>query len=126
MKNNWRDNIKSTVHRPLSTVWSGELLIIVALMLLVVACSRSKDNASRDRYTCPMHPTVISDKPRLCPVCGMDLTRKGNEGEEVETTKDLAKLLTSPNETVVSSIKTIKPEYKGMSANLEAQGIVTY
>ena len=25
------------------------------------------------KYTCPMHPEVISDKPGKCPKCGMDL-----------------------------------------------------
>ena len=27
-------------------------------------------------YTCPMHPSVISDRPGACPVCGMKLVRK--------------------------------------------------
>lgn len=25
------------------------------------------------KYTCPMHPQIISDKPGQCPICGMDL-----------------------------------------------------
>ncbi len=25
------------------------------------------------KYTCPMHPEVISDKPGKCPKCGMNL-----------------------------------------------------
>lgn len=25
------------------------------------------------RYHCPMHPTVVSDRPGSCPICGMDL-----------------------------------------------------
>jgi hypothetical protein len=24
-----------------------------------------------DYYTCPMHPTVVSDRPGSCPICGM-------------------------------------------------------
>ncbi|HEY8936026.1 MAG TPA: efflux RND transporter periplasmic adaptor subunit, partial [Cyclobacteriaceae bacterium] len=79
-----------------------------------------------DLYTCPMHPAVVSDKPGLCPICGMDLTRKNHQGKDIEFAEDLTKLLESPDETVVSSIKTIKAEYKDLSSNLEAQGIVTY
>ena len=29
--------------------------------------------ASAGKYTCPMHPEVISDKPGACPICGMAL-----------------------------------------------------
>ncbi|MDQ7002908.1 MAG: YHS domain-containing protein, partial [Ghiorsea sp.] len=29
------------------------------------------------KYTCPMHPEVISDKPSSCPKCGMALERMG-------------------------------------------------
>jgi len=27
----------------------------------------------QQKYTCPMHPEVTSDKPESCPKCGMDL-----------------------------------------------------
>ncbi|WEK70675.1 MAG: heavy metal translocating P-type ATPase [Candidatus Chryseobacterium colombiense] len=39
------------------------------------------------KYTCPMHPEIISDEPGSCPICGMDLVRMpdSNEGEEDET-----------------------------------------
>jgi hypothetical protein len=29
------------------------------------------------KYTCPMHPEIISDKPGRCPKCGMALVRSG-------------------------------------------------
>jgi membrane fusion protein, copper/silver efflux system len=31
------------------------------------------DHANEMIYTCPMHPTVIREKPGSCPLCGMDL-----------------------------------------------------
>ena len=101
--------------------------MLLVLLTLVGSCNKGGEHAEHaDTYTCPMHPTVISDRPGTCPVCGMDLVRKARAGEEVEITEELSKLLKSPNETVIASIKTIKGEYKSMPVSTEAQGVVTY
>lgn len=34
--------------------------------------------AAAEKYTCPMHPEVVSDKPGKCPKCGMALVLKKN------------------------------------------------
>lgn len=113
MKRNWRNNV-----------------ILTALFFLLLASfgctNRSQHADHNDTYTCPMHPTVVSDKPGSCPVCGMDLVRKARAGEDVKITEDLARLIKSPNETVLSPVRTIKGEFKSMPVSLEAQGIVTY
>lgn len=31
-------------------------------------------SATVQKYTCPMHPEVVADKPGKCPKCGMHLT----------------------------------------------------
>jgi membrane fusion protein, copper/silver efflux system len=107
------------------TIRHLSIVIALALITILSACS-SKNEAEQDTYTCPMHPTVISDRPGSCPVCGMDLVRKARTGEEVEITEDLSKLLKSPNETVVASVKTIKGQYKSVPVSIDAQGVVTY
>lgn len=113
MKRNWRNKIA--------------LSILFLLLLFTAACNKNRDHTEHaDTYTCPMHPTVVSDRPGTCPVCGMDLVRKARAGEEVQVTEDLSSLLKSPNETVVARVKTIKGEYKSMPVKIEAQGIVTY
>lgn len=33
--------------------------------------------AAAVKYTCPMHPQIISDTPGKCPICGMDLVAVG-------------------------------------------------
>lgn len=102
----------------------------VALLVLigVLASCSTKETAHEhaDTYICPMHPTVVSDKPSTCPVCGMDLVRKARPGEEVKMTEELNKLIKSPNETVIASIKTIRPEFKAMPIELTLQGVVSY
>ena len=106
--------------------WKNNTLYILLSLLLFAACKKSDDRVEHDVYTCPMHPTVISDKQGTCPVCGMDLVRKARPGEELEITEDLANVVKAPNQSVVSSIKTTKPVYRSVPLLIEATGIVTY
>ncbi len=40
---------------------------------------------SPGRYTCPMHPEIVSDKPGNCPKCGMSLVPVAGASEEDDT-----------------------------------------
>lgn len=103
-----------------------QLSIFYLLVVLLTACASKNEQVEADTYTCPMHPTVISDKQGVCPVCNMDLVRKARPGEEVEITEDLARLIKSPNTSVVTSIRTVKGDYKSMPVAIEGTGVVTY
>lgn len=104
------------------------LLLSLFAVFVLTACKENKGMAHNhnDTYTCPMHPTVVSDRQGTCPVCGMDLVRKARKGEEIAITDSLRMLLKSPNEAVIASIKTIKGDYKKRAIAFEANGIVTY
>ena len=101
-------------------------LSMAVILLLLMACSHKEAEHDHETYTCPMHPTVIADKPGSCPVCGMDLVKKVKPGQEVEITEDVARLLKSPNEVIVASVKTITGEYKKIPVHIDALGMVTY
>lgn len=49
---------------------------------------------TKERYSCPMHPSVISDHPDKCPICGMDLQKVDSEPQSKEVaTKSERKIL---------------------------------
>src|SRR5512136_1434704 len=61
-----------------------------------------------DYYTCPMHPSVRSDRPGACPVCGMALVKKSQMNDSAGI--DLAHLKTvslSPTQRVLANIATV-------------------
>lgn len=94
---------------------------IVILSLLLYACKREQthdhsDQASQEEryYTCPMHPSVRSDTPGSCPVCGMDLVKKTAKKAIAESNGEGEVIYTCPMHPTVSSDKPGKCPLCGM------------
>src|SRR5689334_15702143 len=52
-------------------------LAFLLLFVLLAVPEFSVVRAQTDRYSCPMHPDVVSTRPGKCPKCGMTLVKKG-------------------------------------------------
>lgn len=50
--------------------------------------SQNKTDTIKIKYTCPMHPEVISKKPGKCPICGMTLVKQKLTDAQKKMLKD--------------------------------------
>ncbi|MCZ6634627.1 MAG: efflux RND transporter periplasmic adaptor subunit [bacterium] len=63
--------------------------IVVGILILAVGFAggvwlggeEEMPTAEAGTYRCPMHPTVVSEKPGSCPICGMDFVKDRAEEE---------------------------------------------
>lgn len=58
------------VRNLLSTIDHG---LWAAVLIIMISCADMKKETAAEKYTCPMHPQIVQDKPGTCPICGMDL-----------------------------------------------------
>jgi Cu(I)/Ag(I) efflux system membrane fusion protein len=110
----------------------GVLLIACCLLpIAFTACKETKKEqaitkvASRETYTCPMHPQIIKDKPGTCPICGMNLIKKTATGEKVNDIS-LNDLLRPSNQYVLSSIPTVHIQQRDEPVEITTYGFITY
>ena len=89
---------------------------LLAIALLLGGCSKSPDAAkngpaakSKVYWTCTMHPQIHSDRPGTCPICGMELVKRVEGGEEnTSQEKDTANTITlSSKKQVLANVSTI-------------------
>lgn len=75
-------------------------------------------------YTCPMHPTVRSDRPGACPVCGMALVKKTvSPDTEAVIQHDIGEVAVSPSQQVLANVSTSVAEHKRLTKEIRAVGI---
>jgi Cu(I)/Ag(I) efflux system membrane fusion protein len=83
--------------------------------------------AGEEYYTCPMHPSVISDRPGACPVCGMALVKKIRAGAlTMDTTSVLREVALSPAQRVAANISTVPAAHRRMVTAIAAVGVAAY
>jgi membrane fusion protein, copper/silver efflux system len=119
-----------------------EYIKLFLLALIITSCGNEKpeshdamgehdDNrfsnytVTPKKYTCPMHPEIVSDTPGICPKCKMDLVEmKGSETLQENAELDI--LLKPTNQFVISQVKTVLPQNSTIPITIEATGKVYY
>ena len=96
-------------------------VVLVAVFAIAIFNSMGKSNTSmtgavsKDKplYQCSMHPTIVSNNPDNCPICGMRLTKVETSSKTVKTpSKGRGKLLyyRHPMRPDITSPKPAKDE----------------
>jgi membrane fusion protein, copper/silver efflux system len=117
-------------------------ILAVALAVLTLfagACKKEKkveeqtrvEQKQADVYYCPMHPTVTSDKPGSCPICGMALVKRTNNPQAdlskmAGASGELQAISLSPEQRVTANVKTIRVALDTHTGELVTTGKVTF
>lgn len=104
-------------------------IIMMAAVFFTTACNRDEtreakqSSASKDVYTCSMHPQVLQDHPGNCPICGMKLIKKNTTPVALNNI-DLEALLKPTNEFVVSSLPVTTPQQRRIDIPVKVYGTI--
>ncbi len=87
------------------------------------------EEAAAEIWTCPMHPTVISDRFGACPVCGMDLVKKladdGGGHDPAELVR-LGRVAINPTKRVLGNVALSKVETRVLHRSFRAPAQIVH
>ena len=102
------------------------LFVLVIISFLMFYGYRTVQ-ADKEIYTCPMHPSVIKDRPGACPVCGMNLVKK-QVGETIkqENIQEMEKVTLSPTQRLLANVATEPVTRRNLSGEIYTVGKIDY
>lgn len=110
-------------------------LAFAVMLIALTACTNTEDKTHNESdstereqkavYTCPMHPSVVSDRPGACPVCGMALVRASSQKEMTTTEKEnLEHVSLSPTQRILANVTTVTARRSSLQRSIPAVGVV--
>src|SRR5687767_12230234 len=101
------------------------IAVVIALIVVGVVWQRAKSHRAvrpveaeqGSTYYCPMHPSVTTNKPGNCPICGMKLVkRSGSQQADAATqlassaklSPGVAANTLSPTQRALANVKTVQ------------------
>jgi membrane fusion protein, copper/silver efflux system len=116
--------MRSLVKSPIKTTdisTHGFYCIFFLGMILITSCTNVEKEAHQHNdeefYTCPMHPTVVQDKPGSCPICGMDLVPVNRD----EAAKSHVMLSDNQMKLANISVKKVSKKPFGQSSTINGR-----
>lgn len=106
-------------------------LLLMVLAATLIACGGKETShaheGGKEEWTCPMHPSVVSDRPGACPVCHMDLVKKAEVKDmSAEDEAMLRSVTLSPAQRVLANIRTVAATRRDLARPLEVVGVVDF
>ena len=112
--------------------------VLCAFLLFVMffaACSNDKNSqtsssdssasAVKERYTCPMHPSVVSDRPGACPVCNMALVKQAVQKEMSSSESAMLHTVSlSPSQRIMANVSTTPAMLRTMARQITSAGVL--
>ncbi len=79
-------------------------------------------------HRCPMHPTVVSDRPGSCPICGMDLVmdQPGRSGHDGDHGEEAGEVRIDPSTVQNMGVRIGVVERRPLSRKIRTMGRVDY
>jgi Cu(I)/Ag(I) efflux system membrane fusion protein len=90
------------------------------------ATEETKVEKAADVYTCPMHPSIVSDKPGSCPICGMALVKRAPVDHSSHADPSLTAVSLSPEQRVTGNVKTMQVSLDTHTGEIITTGRVTF
>ena len=105
----------------------GIAIIGIAVYFFVLKPGKHSENLhQKEVYTCPMpQDSVFSDKPGICPKCGMTLVKKIMENQAIED-NSIENLLKPTDNFIVGDYKTTTAKDTTLTSEINLPGIVGY
>jgi Cu(I)/Ag(I) efflux system membrane fusion protein len=124
-------------------VVAAAIAVVLAAVVGGVLWERRSDHAGHAHakdtqaaiYYCPMHPTVTSDKPGNCPICGMKLVKRTASKQadvavqianSARLEPGIATVSISPTQRVNANVKTVRVMPTTSSTETVTTGRVTF
>ena len=86
----------------------------------------SAKEQAKDVYYCPMHPSVTSDGPGSCPICGMALVKRAAPAAATAADPSLSAVSLSPEQRVTANVRTMEMHLGTHTGELVTTGRVTF